>query len=95
MPVDYTTPSDDFPTLGNPVKSTATISESFENSAKTRSDPGSLPSKIMNAMSSFTPVRKLSDEEYLEVLLEKRDEVARRLIEIEDEELRLFDSEKR
>lgn len=70
------------------------ISHSFENSTKSKQDQDSLPSKIMNAMSAFTPVRKLSDEEYLEVLQKKRGEIATRLREIEEEEVDLYDSGK-
>ncbi|WWD18406.1 hypothetical protein CI109_102856 [Kwoniella shandongensis] len=51
----------------------------------------SLPEKMMKGLSKFLPVRKLTDDEYLEQLQKKRDDVDKRLREIEDEEKRMYE----
>lgn len=51
-----------------------------------------LPGKMIRGLSTFLPVRKLSDEDYLALLVKKRNEVDRRLKEIEEEEWRIFQS---
>lgn len=51
-----------------------------------------LPGKLIRGLSTFLPVRKLSDEDYLALLVKKRNEVDKRLKEIEDEEWRIFQS---
>ncbi|KAK4684708.1 hypothetical protein P7C73_g5463, partial [Tremellales sp. Uapishka_1] len=53
----------------------------------------SLPGRIMNALSHFLPVNKLSDQEYLEVLEKNKAKVARKLQQIEEEELAIFDQQ--
>ncbi|RXK41602.1 hypothetical protein M231_01101 [Tremella mesenterica] len=60
--------------------------------AKDKSD--TLPTKILSSLSSFLPIRQLSNEAYLETLQRKRSEVDKRLKEIEEEELRIFESSK-
>jgi len=42
-------------------------------------------------MSTFLPIEKLSDEKYLAALERKRTEVDDRLVEIEREEVRIYD----
>jgi hypothetical protein len=51
---------------------------------------GSLPGRIMQAMSHALPIRQLSDKEYLETLEKKRRDVDKRLKQIEEEELNLY-----
>lgn len=47
---------------------------------------------MIRGLSTFLPVRKLSDDDYLALLNKKKDEVDRRLKEIEQEEWRIFQS---
>ena len=51
----------------------------------------SLPGRILGTLSTFLPIQKLSDEEYLSALMRKRAEVDKRLAEIENEEKRIYD----
>ncbi len=51
----------------------------------------SLPGRILSSMSTFLPIEKLSDEKYLAALERKRTEVDDRLVEIEREEVRIYD----
>ena len=51
----------------------------------------SLPGRILGTLSTFLPIQKLSDEEYLSALMKKRAEVDKRLAEIESEEKRIYD----
>jgi hypothetical protein len=52
----------------------------------------SLPGRIMKGLSHALPIRQLSDEEYLATLEKKKRDVAKRLGEIEVEELRLYEA---
>lgn len=52
----------------------------------------SLPGRIMQGMTRFLPVRKLSDDEYLATLEKKRADLDKRLSLIDEEELRLFEA---
>jgi hypothetical protein len=51
----------------------------------------SLPGRILTTLSTFLPIQKLSDQEYLEALQRKRGEVDTRLAEIEREEGRIYE----
>ena len=55
--------------------------------------PDTLPGKMIRGLSTFLPVWKLEDEEYLALLLKKKGDVERRLKEIEAEELRIFEAD--
>jgi len=48
---------------------------------------------MIRGLSTFLPVWKLEDEEYLALLLKKKGDVAKRLKEIEAEELRIFEAD--
>lgn len=54
--------------------------------------PGTLPGQMIRGLSTFLPVRKLIDDDYLALLNKKKNEVDRRLKEIEQEEWRIFQS---
>ncbi|KAK8858517.1 hypothetical protein IAR55_002744 [Kwoniella newhampshirensis] len=69
------------------------FNENLLKSSSTTINPNqtpSLPEKMMSGLSKFLPVRKLSNEEYLEQLEKKRADVDKRLKEIEDEEKRMY-----
>nr|ODO01048.1 hypothetical protein L204_01773 [Cryptococcus depauperatus CBS 7855] len=53
--------------------------------------PPALPERIMLNLSKFFPVRKLSNQEYLQTLEKKRTNINKRLREIEDEERRMYE----
>ncbi|WVQ72869.1 hypothetical protein IAR50_002430 [Cryptococcus sp. DSM 104548] len=55
------------------------------------SDKPSLPERMMTSLSTFLPVRKLTNEEYLETLEKKKEGVEKRLKEIADEEVRMYE----
>ncbi|WVR06280.1 hypothetical protein IAU60_003310 [Kwoniella sp. DSM 27419] len=80
-----------------PTPSTdSSILQSFEDPLKTsnpltNASPPSLPERMMGSLSKVLPVRKLTNNEYLETLEKKRAEVDRRLKEIDDEEKRMYD----
>jgi hypothetical protein len=57
--------------------------------------PDTLPGQMIRGLSSFLPVRKLSDEDYLALMLRKKEDVERRLREIEQEEMRIFEADAR
>lgn len=64
----------------------------LENPTRPVAEPEkSLPAKIMGVASAILPVRSLSDQEYLDVLLKKQAGVEKRLVEIAAEEERLFE----
>nr|XP_019045730.1 hypothetical protein I302_06121 [Kwoniella bestiolae CBS 10118]OCF24660.1 hypothetical protein I302_06121 [Kwoniella bestiolae CBS 10118] len=76
------------------------ISQSFEQPLKpplpttiqeAESQKPTFPEKMMNSLTKFLPVRKLTNEEYVETLEKKRMEVDKRLREIDDEEKRMYD----
>ena len=52
----------------------------------------SLPARIMSTMSTFLPIRKISDEEYLSALERRRQAMDERIAEIESEEGRMYDA---
>ncbi|WVO19168.1 uncharacterized protein IAS62_000446 [Cryptococcus decagattii] len=53
--------------------------------------PPSLSERIMSSLTKVLPVRKLSNEEYLATLEKKRAEVDKRLKEIAEEEMRMYE----
>lgn len=53
--------------------------------------PPSLPERMMSNLAKVLPVRKLSNEEYLATLEKKRAEVDKRLEEIAEEEIRMYE----
>jgi hypothetical protein len=55
--------------------------------------PDTLPGKMIRGLSTFLPVWKLSDEEYLALLQKKKGDVEKRLKEIEVEEMRIFEAD--
>ncbi|ODN95269.1 hypothetical protein L198_04659 [Cryptococcus wingfieldii CBS 7118] len=54
-------------------------------------DKPSLPERMMTSLSTFLPVRKLTNQEYLETLEKKKEGVETRLKEIADEEVRMYE----
>lgn len=72
------------------------LRSSLEHSTTTaplEQQPDTLPGKMIRGLSTFLPVWKLSDEDYLALLLKKKGDVERRLGEIEAEELRIFEAD--
>ncbi|OWZ46740.1 hypothetical protein C356_02930 [Cryptococcus neoformans c45] len=53
--------------------------------------PPSLPERMMSSFTKILPVRKLSNEEYLATLEKKRADVDKRLKEIAEEEMRMYE----
>ncbi|ADV21777.1 hypothetical protein I305_01820 [Cryptococcus gattii E566] len=53
--------------------------------------PPSLPERMMSSLIKVLPVRKLTNEEYLATLEKKRAEVDKRLKEIAEEEMRMYE----
>lgn len=51
----------------------------------------SLPERMMSSFTKILPVRKLSNEEYLATLEKKRADVDKRLKEIAEEEMRMYE----
>jgi hypothetical protein len=81
-----TTPKSDFD---------MSLRSSLEHSTTTaplEQQPDTLPGQMIRGLSTFLPVWKLSDEDYLALLLKKKGDVERRLKEIEGEEMRIFES---
>lgn len=71
---------------------------SLENSTTTApvdQQAQTLPGKMIRALSTFLPVWKLSDDEYLALLLKKKGEVERKLVKIQEEELRIFEEDEK
>ncbi|GMK58246.1 hypothetical protein CspeluHIS016_0502780 [Cutaneotrichosporon spelunceum] len=72
---------------------TVDVMESFEAPAKPdgqRRGDAPLTSRMMGVLSHILPVKKLSDEEYLTGLEKKRDDVNRRIAEIDAEQLAMW-----
>jgi hypothetical protein len=71
---------------------------SLENSTTTaplEQQPQTLPGQMIRGLSTFLPVWKLSDEDYLALLLKKKGDVERRLTQIQEEELRIFEEDEK
>ncbi|TXT13509.1 hypothetical protein VHUM_00876 [Vanrija humicola] len=72
--------------------------EAFDNPLKEEgAQRGDAPitSRILGKLSSFLPVRKLTDEDYLATLERKRADVDKRLAEIDAEQLTMFERAQR
>lgn len=77
---------------------TPTLRQSLENPTTkltTEQEPTSLPGRLLRGMSTILPVQRLTDDEYLALLQRKRADVDKRLGEIANEEIRIFDWEEK
>ncbi|WWC70683.1 uncharacterized protein I206_104634 [Kwoniella pini CBS 10737] len=64
---------------------------SDEEITKSNIEKPSFPEKMMNSLTKFLPVRKLTNEEYIQTLEKKKDDINKRLKEIDEEEKRMYD----
>lgn len=72
------------------------LRSSLENPTLTAPTPEeeskTLPGRMIRGLATVLPVRKVSDDDYLALLIKKRNEVERRLKEIEQEEWRIYET---
>lgn len=66
--------------------------EDSQNSAARDEPPLSLPSKIMKALAAVTPVRQLSDDEYLSVLENRQRDIRARLLAIDRDQQKVLET---
>ncbi|WWC62479.1 uncharacterized protein I303_105075 [Kwoniella dejecticola CBS 10117] len=86
-------------TTVQPGDTQSQITKSFEDPlkppeemiAKSNMEKPSFPETMMNSLTKFLPVRKLTNEEYIQTLEKKRADVDKRLKEIDEEEKRMYD----
>ena len=74
---------------GGPALPTKTA---FEEPMRHDTSANTLPARMMSGLSSFLPVRKLSDDEYASTLEKRRGEIDKRLKEIAVEEMRFYEA---
>ncbi|WVQ65863.1 uncharacterized protein L199_004041 [Kwoniella botswanensis] len=72
--------------LKNPIPNTDIKLESQKHESNV-----TFPERMMNSLTKFLPVRKLTNEEYVQTLEKKRMEVDKMLREIDEEEKRMYD----
>lgn len=84
-PVEATTPE---------VPIAALLPPAFDNPLKeegAQRGDAPLTARVLSSLSSFLPVRKLTDDDYLATLERKRADVDKRLAEIDAEQLTMFE----
>ncbi|WWC88753.1 uncharacterized protein L201_003666 [Kwoniella dendrophila CBS 6074] len=71
----------------SPIKSSNYDQNILQN---TLNEKPSFPEKMMNSLTKILPVRKLSNDEYIQTLEKKKQDIEKRLKEIDDEEERMY-----